>query len=39
LYVVSEVLAFGEMRGNVFNVAEETIERPGDIGARLFSKN
>ena len=27
------------MRLNVFSVAEETVERPGGIGARLFYKN
>jgi len=27
------------MRWSVFSVAEETVERPGDIGARLFYKN
>jgi hypothetical protein len=36
LYAVSELLAVGKMRLNVFIVAEETVERPGDIGARLF---
>jgi hypothetical protein len=39
LYAVSEVLAFGEMRLNVFIVAEETAECPGDIGAWLFYSN
>lgn len=33
------VLAVGEMRRNAFIVAEETFERPGDIGTRLFYKN